>query len=141
MKRLLSIAFLALLISAFTFANEKIVSAEDLPQEARDFITENFSGVNVNFVLQDNDDYEVMLMDGTELDFDKKGNWEKVKNREKLPTSILPSEASAYISKVYPGTDIIEIEKNWNKYDVKLANNWELRFDKDGNFQKQEMDK
>lgn len=141
MKRLLSIAFLALLISAFTFANEKIVSAEDLPQEARDFITENFSGVNVNFVLQDNDDYEVMLMDGTEVEFDKKGNWEKVKNREKLPTSILPSEASAYISKVYPGTDIIEIEKNWNKYDVKLANNWELRFDKDGNFQKQEMDK
>ena len=141
MKRLLSIAFLALLISAFTFANEKIVSAEDLPQEARDFITENFSGVNVNFVLQDNDDYEVMLMDGTEVEFDKKGNWEKVKNREKLPTSILPSEASAYISKVYPGTDIIEIEKNWNKYDVKLANNWELRFDKDGNFQKKEMDK
>ena len=141
MKRLLSIAFLALLISAFTFANEKIVSAEDLPQEARDFITENFSGVNVNFVLQDNDDYEVMLMDGTEVEFDKKGNWEKVKNREKLPTSILPSEASAYISKVYPGTDIIEIEKNWNKYDVKLANNWELRFNKDGNFQKKEMDK
>ena len=140
MKRLLSIAFLALLISAFTFANEKIVSAEDLPQEARDFITENFSGVNVNFVLQDNDDYEVMLMDGTEVEFDKKGNWEKVKNREKLPTSILPSEASAYISKVYPGTDIIEIEKKWNKYDVKLANNWELRFDKDGNFQKQEFD-
>ena len=124
-----------------SFANEKIVSAEDLPQEARDFITENFSGVNVNFVLQDNDDYEVMLMDGTEVEFDKKGNWEKVKNREKLPTSILPSEASAYISKVYPGTDIIEIEKNWNKYDVKLANNWELRFDKDGNFQKKEMDK
>lgn len=140
MKRLLSIAFLALLFSAFTFANEKIVSAEDLPQEARDFITENFSGVNVNFVLQDNDDYEVMLMDGTEVEFDKKGNWEKVKNREKLPTSILPSEAAAYISKVYPGTDIIEIEKNWNKYDVKLANNWELRFDKDGNFQKQEFD-
>ena len=140
MKRLLSITFLVVMISAFTFAEGKVISTEDLPQEARDFITENFSGVNVNFVLQDKDDSEVMLMDGTVVDFDKKGNWETIKNRDKLPVSILPSEASAYISKVYPGTNIIEVEKNWNKYDVKLANNWELRFDKDGNFQKQDFD-
>ena len=58
MKRLLSITFLVVMISAFTFAEGKVISTEDLPQEARDFITENFSGVNVNFVLQDKDDYE-----------------------------------------------------------------------------------
>ncbi len=141
MKRILSIGFLLLLVSAFTFADDKIVSVEDLPQPARDFITQNFLGVNVNFVVEDWNDYEVMLMDGTELDFDKKGNWEKVKNRNMLPTTFLPANASDYINKMYPGTNIVEIERDWNKYEVKLANNWELYFDKDGNYLKKEMDK
>ena len=140
MKRFLSITFLLLVICGFTFAEDKIVALDVLPQAARDFITQNFSGVKVNFVMEVKDDYEVMLMDGTEVDFDKKGNWETIKNRNMIPASILPMSASDYISKVYPGTNIIEIERNWNKYDVKLANNWELRFDKDGNFQKQEFD-
>ncbi len=140
MKKILPFGILLFLISAVACADDRPVPAESLPQGAKDFISNTFPNTEIKFVVADKSDFEVMLADGTEIDFDKRGNWENVKNRNSVPGSILPAMACDYINASYPDINIVEIDKDWNGYEVKLMNNLEIWFGKDGKFLRMDYD-
>ena len=80
MKKFLSLLVLALVAVQFSFAKDVITKdMNQLPLPARNFINSNFTKPQVAHIKIDKDmmestKYEVLLMDGTEIDFDSKGN-------------------------------------------------------------------
>ncbi len=116
---------------------ESIVSIEKVPSAAKSFIEESFPGKSVSYVKKDSKligtTYEIVLQDGTEIEFDSKGEWDKVDcKRTAVPPAIVPTVISDYIETSYAGQIIVKIDKEPNGFEIELGNDLELRFDKNG---------
>lgn len=111
----------------------------DLPRQSREFLAEHFAGLPVSHIkieknLIGTDSYDVILTDGTKIEFDKSGTWEEVKRpATPVPASVLPAFVQTYVRQHYQGVAIMGIEKDTRKYEVKLQNGIELKFDLQGN--------
>ena len=75
--------------------------------------------------------YEVLLMDGTEIDFDSKGNWEEVsaKKGQAVPASVVPSFAASYLKEHNFTEPVTKVERD-------LSTGVSFKFDKKGKFLK-----
>ena len=132
-----------LLALVFSFAvsdsyalNDKVISKNQLPAQAQSFLNENFAGSGISYAKLETDfferTYEVMLSDGTKLEFTNKGNWKEVDCRySEVPEAIIPAPVKKYISDNYEGSKVLKIERDSRGYDVKLSNRLELKFNKD----------
>ena len=132
-----------LLALVFSFAvsdsyalNDKVISKNQLPAQAQSFLNENFAGSGISYAKLETDfferSYEVMLSDGTKLEFTGKGNWKEVDCRySEVPEAIIPAPVKKYISDNYEGCKVLKIERDSRGYDVKLSNRLELKFNKD----------
>ena len=132
-----------LLALVFSFAvsdsyalNDKVISKNQLPAQAQSFLNENFAGSGISYAKLETDfferSYEVMLSDGTKLEFTGKGNWKEVDCRySEVPEAIIPAPVKKYISDNYEGSKVLKIERDSRGYDVKLSNRLELKFNKD----------
>lgn len=140
MKKLGLILVALVLAVATVTADDEIVSAEKLPQKAKDFIAANFAGKTVQYVEKDFNEYEVQLSDRAEITFKGNGEWENVKSYEGLPASILPATVGTYLTSNFADAKIVEVEKDWNRIEVKLSTRMEVYFDKDGKFLGQKFD-
>lgn len=119
---------------------DMIVPVANLPENAKSFITNNFKGANIMYVKMDYDSYDVMLSNGTELEFYTTGDWKEIKSYMGVNPAILPKPVGAAISKSFPGIQIIKVDKEWNGYEVKLANRIKAYFDANGNLMGQKYD-
>ena len=133
----LAALFCMMMQSVSTFAGDKLITPEQLPPAAMAFIQENFPGVGVTFAKKDFDNgrrqYEVHLNNGVELDFDKKGNWDKVDCQyNPVPANIVPANITNYVQTSYPNTTIVKIDKERYGYKIELSNDLELKFNKKG---------
>lgn len=131
---------IALFLFAFiTNAQTKSITATQLPATAQDFIKKNFAKATVSGAWEDKEifdtDYKVQFSNGVEVEFDAKGNWEEIDgNHNTVPTSVLPSAITTYLSQNYKGQNVVQIDKkNWG-YKVALANDIELEFNNSGKF-------
>ena len=102
----------------------------------KSFLNENFAGSGISYAKLETDfferSYEVMLSDGTKLEFTNKGNWKEVDCRySEVPEAIIPAPVKKYISDNYEGSKVLKIERDSRGYDVKLSNRLELKFNKD----------
>ena len=80
-------------------------------------------------------DYNVRLKDGTELDFDYKGNLEEIDCQTKaVPVGIVPEKITSYVSARFADAFIVKYAIDRREQKVELNNSLELEFDKDGNF-------
>lgn len=140
MKKLGLILVALVLAVATITADDRIISAEKLPQKAKDFIAANFAGKTVQYVEKDFNEYEVQLSDRAEITFKGNGEWENVKSYEGLPASILPAAVGTYLTSNFADAKIVEVEKDWNRIEVKLSTRMEVYFDKDGKFLGQKFD-
>ena len=157
MKKIGMIAVMLVLAVAAASARDKIVSADQLPKAAKDFIAANFAGLTVQYVEKDFNEYEVQLVAGSEstgmdsvsgatvassveIKFKGNGDWESVKSYGGIPAGILPAAVTSYISSNYADAKVVEVEKDWNRIEVKLSNRMELYFDKNGKFLGQKFD-
>ena len=143
MKRssLIFVAFIFMTMhSACIFADSDLmVTASKLPEEARAFVGDYFSSASISYIKKDINfldmEYEVLLSDGTKIDFDRKGRWEKVSCKTRtIPSALVPKEISRYIKSTYPKERIVKINKENYGYDIKLSNSMELSFNKSGQF-------
>lgn len=126
-----------------TCAQAKDTYAHDasvLPKAAQTTLANNFKA-KVSVVKIEKDfgrvsEYEVILMDGTEVSFDRDGNWENVEvNKDKsVPAAFVPKAISAFVKKNQPGQRIVGIDKERKGFDVELSNGVDIKFDKQGNF-------
>ena len=114
--------------------------ASVLPEAAKSTIANNCKA-KVSVVKVDKDfgrvsEYEVILTDGTEISFDRDGNWKNVEtsNTRAVPAAFVPAQIRNYVAKNQNGTNIVGIEKERKGYDVELSNGVDMKFDKAGNF-------
>lgn len=144
MKRLLLIVgCLLLLISkqGWSQTNDE-PRIKSLPAKSQDFIHSHFSQLTIAHVSIDKDwiwvdEYEVLFTDGSEISFDHKGEWSEVKLKDSVfPIKLLPSAISKYLRTTYPQQKVYQVEREKNKYSIKLDTGMEISFDKKGNVEK-----
>lgn len=137
-----------ILLFALIFATAATVSAKDtyshdasvLPQAARTTIQNNFkakvSVVKIDKSFGRISEYEAILDDGTEISFDREGNWDniEVNNSKSVPVKMIPAAIRSSVSKMQPGQRIVGIDKERSGYEVELSNGVEMKFDKAGKF-------
>lgn len=131
-----------LLAGGFIFAQDKAISANQLPKTAKTFLASHFKGVTVSSAIEDReiygvDEYQVYLSNGMKVEFDSKGNWKEVDGKhQKIPFRFIPASIRNYAAKNFPNTYIVKIEKERWSYKAELSNGLDLEFDKNGNFTK-----
>ena len=145
MKKILSLLVLAIVAVQFSFATVVITKdMNQLPLPARNFINRHFTKPEVAQIKIDKDlmestKYEVLLVDGTEIDFDSKGNWEEVSamKGESVPASIIPGFAVDYLkAHNFVSEGVTKVERDRKGYEVELSTGVSFKFDKKGKFLK-----
>lgn len=138
MKKILIVLALVLPFGvAVAFAGgDKVISKGQLPAQAQSFLNEHFAGAKISYVKQDTDfldrAYEVMLADGTKIEFSNKGNWEEVDCRyTEVPAAVIPAPIVKFLSENHPDARVLKIERDRRGYEVKLSNRIELGFNND----------
>lgn len=114
--------------------NEKAITFEQLPANSQEFIKKHFSGIKVSYIKMEtgffDKSYDVIFVDGSEIEFDKKGEWSDVDCKfTHVPEEIIPQQIREYIAEHYKGQKVKEIDRDKKDYEVKLSNDLELTFD------------
>ena len=144
MIRKLLIALVALIgISSAAMASDKYVhDTSVLPKGAQTTLAKNFKS-KVSVIKIDKDfgrvsEYEVVMTDGSEITFDKDGNWKdvEVSATKSVPSGFIPTAISDYVKLNQKGKRIVGIEKTRGGYEIELSNGLEMKFDKEGKFVK-----
>ena len=134
---------LGLIIGLSAAASAKDTDTHDasvLPQAARTTLANNFkagiSVIKIDKNLGRISEYEVILVDGTEISFDRSGEWENVETaaNNSVPAVMIPKAIADHVAKSQPGENIVGLKKEHGGYDIELANGIEMKFDKKGNF-------
>ncbi len=138
MKKVLIVLALVLPfgVAAAFAGGDKVISKGQLPAQAQSFLNEHFAGAKISYVKQDTDfldrAYEVMLADGTKIEFSNKGNWEEVDCRySEVPVAVIPAPIVKFLSENHPDARVLKIERDRRGYEVKLSNRIELGFNND----------
>ena len=132
------VALLCMLLQSLTcLADDKIIPVEQLPASAKTFVKKYFPQATIEYATKDTEfmgtTYEVRLSDGTEVDFDKKGNWDNVDCKTKaVPASLVPAAIAQYVKAHYPNTVIVKIDKERGGYEIELSNDLDLKFNSKG---------
>lgn len=128
------------LASAGTSDQGKIIPYAQLPAKAQQFFSAHFSQADVASVVLFSEyyvkkEYTIYLKDGSKVEFDSAGEWEKVKMRNQaVPAKIIPSNMSQYVASSFPNTYVKEIKKSRNKFELEISNGLELEFNRKGDF-------
>ena len=114
-------------------ADDRPIKFEKLPAAAQQFVKTNFADNTVVFVTKDDDliapDYEVVLDNGTVIQFSNNGQMGKIEAfRTGVPQNLVPEKINAYVSANYPDAVFKEYEVEKGKHEVKLSNGLELTF-------------
>lgn len=124
--------------------DDKPIQFSGLPRTAQQFVMQNFADKKVALAKMESDffgkNYDVIFVNGDKVEFDRSGNWKKIKCKySQVPASLVPNSIMVYVRDNYPECKIIELEKEGNTYEAKLSNGWELKFNK--NFELIDLDK
>ncbi len=144
MKKILSVLVIAIVAVQFAFAADVITKdINQLPLPARNFITKYFVKPQIDYIKIDNEmleskKYEVALKDGTEIDFDKKGEWMEVDAKKgKVPTALIPTFVTDYLKvNNFTKEHVTKIERDRKGCEVKLNTGLSFEFNKNGKFRK-----
>ena len=115
--------------------NDKPIAINALPIKAQTLLNNHFNGQKVILATIEtgvtNKSYDVVLQNGTKLEFDKKGNLTEIDCKQgKVPAKLIPQAIRNYLKENYPAQAVKKIEMNKNEYEVELANGLDLTFNK-----------
>lgn len=131
-------AFICMMMqSVSTFASDRMIPAEQLPATAKTFIQKTFPGQTIAYAQIDYDNfgktYEVRLNNGTQVEFDTNGTWDKVDcYYSAVPANLVPTAIANYVKNHFAGSQIVKIDKERYGYEVELSNDLDLKFNKQG---------
>ncbi len=135
MKRVLLSLVGLIAMTTLAFAdNDKVITIDQLPATAKQFIATYFPDAKPSIVKMDSElfdkSYEVIFADGGKVEFDKKGEWNEVDCKQsQVPEGIVPQQIKNYIATNYKEAKVLRIERDSRDYEVKLSNKLELKFD------------
>lgn len=140
MKRIFRILMIAIccMVScnmAANAGNEKPISVNALPAKAQTLLNNHFNGQKVMLATIESGvvcrSYDVVLQNGTKLEFDKKGNLTEINCKQGIvPALLIPQAIKNYLKDNYAGQSVKKIEMNKNEYEVELTNGLDLTFNK-----------
>lgn len=140
MKRMMKILMIAIccILScnmAANAGNDKPIAVNALPIKAQTLLSNHFNNQKVMLATIEtgviNKSYDVVLQNGTKLEFDKKGNLTEIDcNQATVPDQLIPQAIKNYLMENYAGQSVKKIEMNKNEYEVELANGLDLTFNK-----------
>lgn len=134
--RLALILLAALAVNSLAGGEYFTQNLSELPAPAQALLSEHFKDLKLAIIKVDEElfskSFDVKYQDGTEVEFDKKGNLTEVKVPSgEVPAALIPQEIKAMAESMYPGQKIVKFEKDDDgEYEVELANRAELKFDK-----------
>lgn len=135
-------SLLALFVATSCNARDQFThDANVLPAAAKTLIAKNFPKLTINHIKIDKhafegDEYDVVLSDGTEIDFDNKGNLEEVDcgRMGNVPAAIMVKAVRDYVNKTYPNHQVVKYSVDKKGHEVELQSGIELKFNKQGAF-------
>ena len=115
--------------------NNKPISVNALPAKVQTLLSQHFNGQKVMLVTIESGvvsrSYDVVLQNGTKLEFDKKGNLTEIDCKQDIvPAQLIPQAIRNYLKDNYAGQSVKKIEMNKNEYEVELVNGLDLTFNK-----------
>lgn len=135
MKKFILALFALLLLAGGVTAQsrKRTIDPENLPKAAKELIQKHWPSCAIDYASAKSREYEVLLTDGTLIEFDSKGVWKEMECTEGLPVTLVPVYITRYIVNRYPKQLIIDCEKMRGGYEVTLTNGLEIQFDLKGN--------
>ena len=123
-KQILTLATI-LILGVSAFAQNGMSKFEQLPAKAQEFVNNYFKDYTIQYIFCDKEfadvDYKILFEDGTEIEFNAKGEWTDVSGKKKcIPTAFILAEITNYV------------EKEFNRITIELNNNLELEFNSKG---------
>lgn len=137
MKKIIALGIFALVL-LMTGCSDKPVAPQQLPVTVQTFIQQAFPGRAITYAEKDLEltgyKYDVVLADGTRVEFDTDDEWNKIECplTQPVPTALIPPPIVAHIQANFPDALIVKIDKESHGYDVDLANGLELKYNKQG---------
>lgn len=118
-----------------THESEKVITVEQLPYMAQNFLQRHFEGVTVKEVVCERraslSQYEVALKGGIDLQFDRNGTCTEIRCKKgAVPDAVMPDEIVRQIGEQFPGHFVIKFEHDSRIYDIELDDNTELTFNR-----------
>lgn len=115
--------------------NDKPISVNALPVKAQTLLSNHFGNQKVMLATIESGvvskSYDVVLKNGTKLEFDKKGNLTEVDCKQgTVPAQLIPQAIKNYLKDNYAGQSVRKLEINKNEYEVELSNGLDLTFNK-----------
>jgi hypothetical protein len=142
MKKNFWIILTGLLFFQVACADNDVVTKDlrKLPVKAKEFIEACFSNETVSYIKIDKEiltsSYEVVFTSGVEIDFNNDGDWKEIDCRPlPVPEDIIPGVMLDYVGQNFPEASVVKIKRK-KRYELKLSNELELEFDKNGKFLK-----
>ncbi|MCZ9961155.1 PepSY-like domain-containing protein [Brachyspira hyodysenteriae] len=140
-KKLFALLITLTIISTSSAFADWVVPASSLPQKARSFIQQVYPNVQIWMVERDGGKFEVKLSNGAKIDFLYNGDWHSIDGEyNAVPFNALPANIANTIKNTYPKAAVIDVEKEWGNYKVKLNNFMELFITADGQLMGQKFD-
>ncbi len=137
MKSYILTGFFALVL-LMTSCSDKPVAPAQLPGAITNFIQQNFPDQAITFAQKDLEitgwQYDVVLADGTQIEFDTDQMWDKIQSpmTKPVPAALIPAPIMTYLQGNYPAVMVLKIDKDNTDYEVELANGLELKFNQAG---------
>ena len=115
--------------------NDKPINVNELPAKAQTLLSKHFKGQKVMLATIESGvvsrSYDVVLRNGTKLEFDKKGNLTEIDCKQSIvPSQLIPQPIKNYLKENYRGETVRKIEWNKKEYEVELTNGIDLTFNK-----------
>lgn len=115
--------------------NDKPINVNELPATAQTLLSKHFKGQKVMLATIEfgvvSRSYDVVLRNGTKLEFDKKGNLTEIDCKQGIvPSQLIPQPIKNYLKENYRGETVRKIELNKKEYEVELTNGIDLTFNK-----------
>lgn len=140
MKRIMRILMIAICcMMSFNIVanagNDKPINVNELPTKAQTLLSKHFKGQKVMLATIESGvvsrSYDVVLRNGTKLEFDKKGNLTEIDCKQGIvPSQLIPQPIKNYLKENYRGEAVRKIEWNKKEYEVELTNGIDLTFNK-----------
>lgn len=113
----------------------KPIQVNELPAKAQTVLNTHFSGQKVTMATLESEiidkSYNVVLQNGTKLEFDRKGNLTEVDCKQgTVPAKLIPQVIKSYVQTNYSGQNIKKMEIDKNEHEVELSNGLDITFNK-----------
>ncbi|WP_297208212.1 PepSY-like domain-containing protein [uncultured Brachyspira sp.] len=140
-KKIFALLISLTIISTSSLFADWVVPASSLPQKARAFIQRVYPGAQIWKVERDDGKFDVKLSNGASIDFLPNGNWVNIDGEYNgVPLSVLPQAVANTVRRTYPQAMMIDVEKEWGNYKIKLNNMMEMFISANGQLMGQKWD-